>query len=153
MKKWVLIVFLSALLNAEDGIKKVVFDLTTGDSKVFEKTILSGIVFTKNHYENTLEELDVAVVIHGDAYKFFVRNLDLTKYKNDSALKKKQAEFEKRLASLSSSYHVTFLMCAVGMKKNNLSKEHIYPFVTPVANSTIGLIDKQNKGYAYIPIR
>lgn len=153
MKKWLLVLSLSMLLHAEEGLKKVVYDLRTGDTEVFEKSILSGIVFTKNHYENRLEELDVAVVIHGDAYKFFVKNLGLTKYKNDSVLKKKQVEFEKRLVSLSNSYHVTFLMCAVGMKKNNLSKKHIYSFVTPVANSTIGLIDKQNEGYAYIPVR
>jgi len=154
MKKIVLlIVSFAALLGADEGLRKVVFDLTTGDIKVFEKKVLTGIVFQKNYYENKMEELDAAVVIHGDAYKFFVKNLAQSPYKNESELQKNQPELEKRIESLSRNYHVTFLMCESGMKQHDVSQETIYPFVTTVANSTIGLIDKQNEGYAYVPIR
>lgn len=153
MKKWFFIAALSTLLGAEGGVKKVVFDLTTGDSAVFEKKVLNGIVSEKNYYESKLEELDTVVVIHGEAYKFFVKNLERSPYKNEAELQKRQKELEKRIESLSSMYHVTFLMCEYGMKQHTLSYENIYPFVTLVPNSTIGLIDKQNEGYAYIPIR
>lgn len=144
---------LSVLLSAEDVVHKVVFDLTTGDIKTFEKSILSAIPVNKTHFEDKMQELDAAVVIHGDAYKFFVKNLGSTKYKNEVPLLETRDILEKRLQSLSRDYHVEFLMCAVGMKKNEITEKDIYPFVTVVANSTIGLIEKQNEGYAYIPVR
>jgi len=33
-----------------------------------------------------------------------------------------------------------------------LTKKDVYDFVKIVPNSTIGLIDRQNEGYAYIPV-
>ncbi|MDP3266441.1 MAG: DsrE family protein [Sulfuricurvum sp.] len=152
MKKWLLILSLSVLLSAEEIVHKVVFNLTTGDLKTFEKIILSGIPAQKTYFENKMEELNVAVVIHGDAYKFFLKDPGSTKYKNETLLLETREVLEKRLQSLSRDYHVEFLICAVGMKKNDLTEKDIYPFVTPVANSTIGLIEKQNEGYAYIPV-
>lgn len=152
MKKWLLILSISALLNAEEGLKKVVFDLTTGNPDVFEKTILSGIPVHKTYFENKMEELDVAVVIHGDAYKFFVKNLASSPYKNDKELAKVHEMFGKRLASSAENYKVNFLMCEATMKKLNIGKENVYDFVNLTPNSTIGLIEKQSEGYGYIPV-
>lgn len=153
MKKWLLLVSLSVLLSAEDIVHKVVFDLTTGDSSTFEKIILSGIPVQKTHFENKMQELDVAVVIHGDAYKFFVKNLSQSPYKNDTALWKLQETFSKRLAGSVNTYKVAYFMCESGMKRKKITKETLYDFVTLVPTSTIGLIEKQNEGYAYIPAR
>ncbi len=152
MRKILLFFVLLSSLIAEEGVKKVVFDLTTGDPKVFEKKILSGIAHQKAHYEGKLQELEVAVVIHGGAYKFFVKELQKTEYKNDTELVKKHADFAKRLASLVDTYEVSVYMCEVGRKGHKLDKNNIYDYVEYVPNSTIGLIDKQNEGYAYIPI-
>lgn len=100
-----------------------------------------------------MQELDVAVVIHGNAYKFFVKNLLMSPYKNERELFPTQESFEKRLRSLADHYQVKFYICQVGMNHLKLSQENIYDFVTPVASATIGLIDKQSEGYVYIPIR
>lgn len=152
MKKFLLFFILLSSLIAEEGVKKVVFDLTTGDPKVFEKKILSGIVHQKSHYEGKLQELEVAIVIHGGAYKFFVKNLQNTEFKNDKELVEKQSELAKRLASLVETYEVSIYMCDIGRRAHKLDKTNIYDYVEFVPNSTIGLIDKQNEGYAYIPI-
>lgn len=153
MKKILLIVsLLFSLLHAEDESAKVVYDLTTKNAAKFEQKILKGIVFNKTLYANQLKELDVAVVIHGGAYRFFVRNLDGTIFKNDKKLQKSYKELKKRIATMADTYDVEFLMCGVGMKRNKLTKQDIVPFVTIIPNSTIGLIKKQNNGYAYIPV-
>ena len=153
MKKWLLLLSLSMLLNAQEGLKKVVFDLTTGDQKKFEQIVLSGIVKNKNHYEGIMEELDVAAVIHGDAYKFFVKDLPSSPYHKDNELRSAQSAFEKRLKSLVDNYHVKFYVCQAGLDHLKIPKENIYDFVTPVPTANIGLIDRQIDGYAYIPIR
>ena len=59
MKKLFLILALCGVLFAEEGVKKVVFDLTSGKLEAIEKKVLSGIAFNKTHYENKLEKLDV----------------------------------------------------------------------------------------------
>ncbi|MDP3301330.1 MAG: DsrE family protein [Sulfuricurvum sp.] len=153
MKKWFFILILAVSLHAEEIVHKVVFDLTTGDSKTFEKIILSGIPVQKTHFENKMEELEVAVVIHGEAYRFFVKNLTNTPYKKDTTLSKLQETFLKRLTGSVNTYKVSYFMCESGMKRNKIVKENVYDFVTLVPTSTIGLIEKQNEGYAYIPAR
>ncbi|MBN2816346.1 MAG: DsrE family protein [Campylobacterales bacterium] len=152
MKILVSLLAFFGLLFAEGDVKKVVIDLTTGDTSVFEKKILSGVVAHKTHYENSFEELEVAVVIHGGAYRFFLKDPSNTVYRDDAVLREKFAELKKRTETLSSTYNVEFLMCDVGRKKNKLELSNIAEYVKIVPNSTIGLIDKQSEGYAYIPV-
>lgn len=152
MKIFILILALIGLLNGEEGVKKVVYDLTTGDVKTFEKKILSAIAFEKAHYESKFEELEVAVIIHGDAYKFFIDDLALSPFKDDKKLVDAKPDLSKRISSMFETYNVEFLMCGVGMKKFKIEKSTLYKFVKVVPNSTIGLIDKQNEGFAYIPV-
>lgn len=152
MKVLLTLLALMSFLLADSEEKKVVIDLTTGDLGVYEKKILSGIVAHKTYYQNSLEELEVAVVIHGGAYRFFVKDLSTTTYKDDAKLQKVFADIKKRTATLAETYDVEFLMCGVGMKKNKLKKSQLAEYVKVVPNSTIGLIDKQNEGFAYIPV-
>ncbi|MEA1982567.1 MAG: DsrE family protein, partial [Campylobacterota bacterium] len=125
MKLLFLALALFGFLFADSEEKKVVIDLTTGDVSAFEKKILSGIVAHKTYYENSLEELEVAVVIHGGAYRFFVKDLSKTLYKDDEKLKKVFSDLKKRVASMSDTYEVEFLMCDVGRKKHKLKLENI----------------------------
>lgn len=152
MKQWLLILTLTASLLAEEGVKKVVFDLTTGSIETFEKKVLQGIAFHKTHYEGNLEKLDTAVVIHGDAYKFFIKDLKNSPYKNDKKLDAVHDQMSKRIAAMSSTYEVEFILCESGMKSKKIDPSSLYEFVKLTPSSTIGLIDKQQEGYAYIPI-
>ncbi len=152
MKKLLLALALCGILFAEEGVKKVVFDLTSGKLEAIEKKILSGIAFNKAHYENKLEKLDVAVVIHGDAYKFFINDLAHSPYKNDAMLNKAHDQLGKRLSAMAKNYDVEFIMCESGMKSHKIDKNTLYDFVKLTPSSTIGLIDKQNDQFAYVPI-
>ncbi len=147
----ILLVFLR-MLQADDSVVKVAFDLTTSDLQVFERKVLKGVAVHKAHYEGTLKELEVAVVIHGGAYKFFVKDTKHPLLSKEKELLEAHNALSKRIASLNETYEVKFLMCAAGMNKNKLEKKDIYDFVEVVPTSTVGLIDKQNEGFAYIPI-
>jgi len=153
MKKLVL-VLLSActLLLAESTSSKVVYDLTTQNQKAFERKILKAIVANKAYYESKLKELDVTVVIHGGAYRYFTVDPSTTEYKTDKTLLATYSELKKRIKVMSDTYDVEFMMCEVGMLKHGLKAKDIVPYVKIIPNSTIGLIDRQNEGYAYIPV-
>jgi len=152
MKLLLTLMVLFGSLFADGESKKLVIDLTTANIEAFEKKILSGIVAHKTYYENSLGELEVAVVIHGDAYKFFVKDPSKTLYKDDAKLAKVFENLKTRTQSMSDTYDVEFLMCNAGRKKNKLELDQIAEYVKIVPNATIGLINKQSEGYAYIPV-
>lgn len=152
MKKIILLLALIGMLQADEDMNKVVFDLTTGNIQTFEQKVLKGIVAHKVHYEGHLKELEVAVVIHGEAYKFFVKDPANSSFKDDKKLIEIQPALQKRITSMADTYEVTFLMCKAALPRHKLQEKDIYSFVTMVPNSTIGLIDKQKEGFAYIPI-
>lgn len=152
MKQLILIVLFVLSLHAEGGVKKVVYDLTTGSLDTFSRVILSGIVFQKNHYESKMEDLHVVVVIHGEAYKFFLQSPENTPYAQDNALSAQHEEIARRIESLHTHYGVTFRMCEIGMKKRSLEISQMVSSVELAPSSTVALIDAQNDGYAYIPV-
>lgn len=152
MKKIMILLMLVGMLHAEEDVRKVVFDLTTSNLQTFEKKVLKGIAVHKAHYEGNLKELEVAVVIHGGAYKFFVKDPANSPFKDDKALVEAHETLAKRITSMSETYEVTFLMCHSGMVANKIDEKDVYPFVEVIPNSTIGLIDKQDEGFAYVPI-
>ena len=154
MKKIFTILLLSiSLAQAEEASAKVVYDLTTKNLAAFERKILKAIVANKAYYESKFKELDVTVVIHGGAYRYFTVDPSKTEYKTDKALLADYTNLKKRIRSMSGTYDVEFLMCRAGMSKHDLKAKEIVNFVKIIPNSTIGLIDRQNEGYAYIPVR
>ncbi len=153
MKKIILYLAMFGILQADVEVSKVVIDLTTGNIQTFEKKLLKGIVAHKTHYEGNLKELEVAVVIHGGAYRFFVKEPKNSPFKEEKKLIEAQTDLKKRISSMVDTYDVTFLMCKSGLDRLKLDSEDIYNFVHMVPNAAIGLIDKQNEGYAYIPVQ
>lgn len=152
MKNILLLIMMALFLNAQDSVKKLVIDLTTADIKKIERKVLSGTVKHKNYYDSKLESLEVAVVIHGGAYRYFIKDLSKTPYRDEKDLIKAQVDLQKRLRALNEIYEVEFFACASGLKKLKIDPSNVVDFVTLSPTSTIALIDKQDEGYAYIPI-
>jgi hypothetical protein len=139
--------------NSEKVIeKKVVYDLTVGEIETIEKRLIGSIISNTEYYQSKLEEYKVKVVIHGDAYKFFMQDVNNTVYAFDTKLLEKKTELGKRLKSLTTLYDVEFEVCEVGVKNRKLNPKAFYPFVGMVHNAIVGLVDAQNDGYAYIAI-
>ncbi len=153
MKKLLIILVLFfGLLQADANVKKALFDLTTSDLTTLEKRLINGVVFSTKHYQSLSNRPDYRVVIHGNAYKFFLKDISKTKCKDDKKLQAKAKEIHERLASLADRYNVKFLMCGVGMKAREIEKDNILDFVEVIPSALIGLIDAQNEGYAFVPI-
>ncbi len=153
MKRLILLGFLliiSFSKGEEQDVAKIVIDFRSGDLHIFENYLINGLANNIQYYRDNLKELKVVVVVHGDGYKFFVKNLDKSPYKNEIQLKKKRKELKERLENLVKFYGVRFEMCKAGMKARGISEDNIYPFVKPVYSALVGLVYWQNKGYAYM---
>ncbi|QOY54857.1 DsrE family protein [Candidatus Sulfurimonas marisnigri] len=154
MKKFIIIVTIFlGLLRADEDIYKLVLDVTTSDIGKFKQSVISGVAKNKAYYEGKFKELEVVAVIHGGAYKFFLKDVASSKYKEDKELIKEQKELAIRVKSLSETYNVKFLICKSGMDKHLIKKEDMYDFVELIPNAMIGLIDTQNNGSAYVPVK
>ncbi|WP_294913553.1 DsrE family protein [Sulfuricurvum sp. UBA5598] len=132
--------------------KKIVVDLTTGSMESFTTRFLGGVPGTIDYFAAQGNRVEVAVVIHGDAYKFFVEKLENTQYGVDEKLAADQESIHKRLAEIQKKYNITFEMCQTGMHAKGILTQDIYPFVTPIKSAMIGLVKWQNAGYAYIRV-
>lgn len=136
----------------ENESSKAVINLTTGDLRKFKMYLLSGVSNSAEYYKNQLKDLKVVVIIHGDAYKFFIKDLENSPYRNDKELLAEQKEIESKLNYLAINYGVRFQMCEQGMKSRKIDPKTLYKFVELIPNAFIGLVDWQNRGYAYIPL-
>ena len=152
MKKTLLGLLCAVGVFASD-VHKVIYDLSASELKTIENRFIKGVVANKNHYENQLQELDVRVIIHGGAYKFFVKDVSKTVFKEDKDAQNINSELKARLESLATTYGVKFELCQVGANSKKLSREDIVSYVQMAPNTTIALINAQNDGYAYVPVR
>ncbi len=134
MKK-LLIITLLTLTSLHAKEYKVVFDLTTSSATSVENRVLHNINGLQHYYAKTGDTLKAAVVISGGAYTFF---------ENDSSIKDIAVDISK-VAKVE--------VCSVGMKKREIKKSDMLPFVIPAFNKTEALIRYQNEGYAYLPVK
>lgn len=147
-----LILLLLAATFAFADTKKFVIDLKTGDMESFNNQLLVGVPGTIDYLTAQGDKVEVAVVIHGEAYKFFVENLDNTQYGMDKMLVERQDTIRKRLVEIEKKYHIRMEICMNGMHRKGILSEDLYPFVTPIKSAMVGLVKWQNVGYAYIPV-
>lgn len=131
---------------------KVVYDLTSGDVLTIKHKLLGSVRAVANHYARKKEKVDIMVVISGDAYKFFIDDLESSPYANDEEVEDMQMHFKPRLEMLHELYGVIFNMCRSGVISKKIEKKTLYPYVNVEMMKSVYLIDAQNDGYAYMPI-
>lgn len=147
------IILLLATAGLSAAEQKVVFDLTTGDAGTFEKRLVRNLEGIGSYYAANKIDFKAVVVISGDAYKYFVDDLDRSPYKDDMEIVHSQKLFAKRLEMLHRAYGVEFDMCNAGMKARNIDRKVLYDYVNADHTKSVYLIKWQNAGYAYMPVQ
>jgi len=146
----VFIILFSFSFSFGNDIHKAVIDLRTGDIDRFENGVLKGLSYVIQGYRDRLEDMKVVVVAHGESYKFFLKDLSKTPYRNDKKLLEKQKEIKERLENLVKFYGVKFEICKAGMIARKLDLGNLYPFVKPIPTALNGIVEWQEKGYKYM---
>lgn len=136
--------------NAE--YRKVVFDLTTGNSERIESRIVGNIKYLTNFYKKQGIGLKAVVVISGESYKYFIKDLKNSPYKDDAELAKAQKVLAPLFQELVDKYDVRFDMCGPGMRSRKIKTELLYDYVHTDKMKYVYLINWQNLGYAYLAI-
>lgn len=145
-----LLTSVAALASAEE--RKLVYDLKLGDADRLVGYLFDDIKYNAAYYAEHGIDFRAAVVISGQAYKFFVEDLDNSPYKDEPGLAAVQAKFRPILEELVEDYGVEFNMCVVGMERQGLTADLLYSFVEAEKSQPIYLTDYQADGYAYLPL-
>lgn len=144
-----LLLSFTVLLAAE---QKAVFDLTTGDEATIEKHLIKNIEGLARYYKANDITFKAVVVISGNAYKYFVRDLESSPFKGEADLARAQKKLAPLLAKLHREYQVEFDMCQAGRRARNIDMKVLYDYVRSDKNKSVYLIMWQNRGYAYLPV-
>ena len=132
--------------NAQSA--KAVWDITTGDEKVFIDR-MDLIKQTADSLQKRGIKPDFVLVIHGKAAQFVTKTLKGTKFAKAKVPGMKKAQ--SALKSLQSS-GTPVEVCAIAMKRAKIEHSNVQAFATIQDNVFENLIVLQNKGYAYMPI-
>ncbi|GBL45918.1 hypothetical protein SFMTTN_1729 [Sulfuriferula multivorans] len=140
----------SARANELAGVKvaKAVFDITTGDQKVFLDR-MDLIRQTADGLRKKGIKPDFVLVIHGPAAKFATKTLVGTKFENE-----KLDDLTKAQSSLDSLKNsgAKIELCSIAMDRGHIAKDNVAPFAVIEDNVWENTIVLENKGYAYMPI-
>ena len=139
----------SVLFAAE---QKAVFDLTTGDAATIEKHLVKNIEGLARYYKANDITFKTVVVISGNAYKYFVQDIEHSPFKGEAELVGTQKKLAPLLAKLHREYQVEFDMCQAGREARNIDMKVLYDYVQSDKNKSVYLIMWQNRGYAYLPV-
>ncbi len=116
-----LLMSVAALASAEE--RKLVYDLKLGNAERVVGYLFDDIKYNAAYYAEHGHDFRAAVVISGQAYRFFVEDIENSPYKDDPELPAIQAKFRPILEELVADYGVEFRMCVVGMERQGLTAD------------------------------
>ncbi len=146
----ILLLVTTFIYATDSNVHKVVFDLTSGNSKLLKDKVVWNIHTISDKMRDQNKTLQSIIVISGDAYKFFIKDVQNSPY-NTADVIAAQGTLEPILSDLQKNYNVQFHMCSAGMKKRNITAESLYPYIEHKNIKVHYLIEAQNSGFAYIP--
>lgn len=128
----ILLLIASCGLYAQRPDYRVVFDMSTGDS-ISQKAVIREVDLISK--ENPAAKLEV--VIYSRAINMVTR------------AQSKQAE---AIQELTAGNKVSFKVCAVAMKRNNITESDLLPGIEVVPDGIYEIISKQHEGWGYIKV-
>ena len=135
MKKLILlasILFPAIFVNAQNADYRVVFDMTSRDS-INQQAVVRELGLIREGNPDAKME----VVMYG-------QGIDLAIAGRSS----QQAAVQKLIADKG----ITFKICAIAMKRNNVDKSQLIPGVEVVPDGIYEIITKQRDGWGYIKV-
>ncbi|MEP6712207.1 MAG: DsrE family protein [Ferruginibacter sp.] len=126
------LVILPNFLHAQQPDYKVVFDMSSRDSMsqqsvVREVELISG--------ENPDARLEVVIYVQGI-----------------TLVTKTNSKHAEAIQALTAKKNVSFKVCAITMKRNNLTKSDLLPGIQVVPDGIYEIISKQHEGWGYIKV-
>jgi uncharacterized protein len=125
-----LMIFTMQMTQAQTTDYKVVFDLTSNDS-LDQKAVMRWL----NEITSLSPEARLEVVMYGRGVHMVVKG---------------KSPVEDAIIKLSGNKNLTFKVCAVSLKNQNIDKTQLMPGIEIVPDGIYEIISKQREGWGYI---
>ena len=135
MKKIILVVsilFTTVLVNAQNADYRVVFDMTSRDS-INQQAVVRELGLIREGNPDAKME----VVMYGQGIDLAITGRST-----------QQAAVQKLITDKG----ITFKICAIAMKRNNIDKSQLLPGIEVVPDGIYEIITKQREGWGYIKV-
>lgn len=117
-------------LTAQENERKIIIDVTSTNSKVYQSVLLTLRIMTESHPDTEFD-----VIAYGEAVPMMM--------KNRSVVGEEILEYVK-------NDNVHFTACEVSMSLFNIEKEQLLEGVRTVNNAVDEIVKNQNLGWGYI---
>ncbi len=128
----IMLILFSGFTIAQKADYKVVFDITSKDS-INQHALLREMQLIKDGNPDA----KVEAVIYGQGL---------------SLVTKGEANYSEAISHLLSQKGVSFKVCALAMKRQNIDKSQLLPGVEIVPDGIYEIISKQHDGWGYIKV-
>jgi uncharacterized protein len=121
--------FCSTFLFAQQTDYKVVFDLTSKDT-LDQRSVVRWL----NEISKPNPDAKLEVVMYGQGFNFVLN----------------KSIYADAITKLAASKNISFKVCAISLKNNNIDKSELLPFVDIVPDGIYEIITRQKQGWGYI---
>lgn len=125
-------IFTMQIIHAQTTDYKVVFDLTSKDS-LDHKALMRWL----NEVTTLSPEAKLEVVMYGEGAHMVVKG---------------KSPVEDAMTKISANKNVSFKVCAVSLKNQNIDKTGLMPGIEIVPDGIYEIISKQKQGWGYIKV-
>jgi len=126
------IIAIATIAKAQNADYRVVFDMTSRDSLNQQAVIRELNLIREGNPDARLE-----VVMYGQGI--------------DIAIKGRSSQ-ESAVQKLLTDKGISFKICAIAMKRNNIDKSQLIPGIEVVPDGIYEIISKQREGWGYIKV-
>lgn len=127
---FIVILFFSNSIFAQQKQYRIVFDFTKGDTASF-----STMMRQLNNIVKATENSKLEVVCYGPG-------LDM--------LMKERTTVQQQIEQFHSKYNVVFAACEASMQRRGITKDQLLPQVITVPLASLEISSKQQEGWSYI---
>lgn len=125
-----LVLFFSTMLSAQENPVKIVFDVTSDNTKVHQAAV-RHVKFMSRAYPDSQFE----VVMYSGSINMVLKD------KSSVAID---------MEALAKDKNISFVICEGTMKRHKIEKSQLIPGVTTVPDGILEIIMKQKEGWGYI---
>ena len=127
-----LMIFTMQIIQAQTTDYKVVFDLTSKDSLDY-KALMRWL----NEVTTLSPEAKLEVVMYGQGAHMVMKG---------------KSPVEDAMTKISANKNVSFKVCAISLKNQNIDKTELMPGIEIVPDGIYEIISKQKQGWGYIKV-
>jgi intracellular sulfur oxidation DsrE/DsrF family protein len=125
-----LMIFIAQIMQAQTTDYKVVFDLTSKDS-IDHKALMRWL----NEITTLSPGAKLEVVMYGQGVHMVIKG---------------KSPVEDAMTKISANKNVSFKVCAISLKNQNIDKTELMPGIEIVPDGIYEIISKEKQGWGYI---